>query len=87
MTFSCLELMLLPVSSSVVVHTVGTSLYTSRNDVAFLLSHPQILNIFLPSITGGRYFCDGNKVFISNMVGPMNVQYASILRYYVAAGK
>jgi hypothetical protein len=75
MTFSCLKLMLSSVSSSVVVHTVGTSLYTLRSDVTFLLSHPLNLNIFLHNITGGHYFRDGNQVFISHMGvgGPMNV--------------
>jgi len=83
MTFSCLKLMLSSVSSSV-FHPVGTSLYTLRSDIAFLLSHPPNLSIFL---TGRHYFCDCNKVFISHMVRPMNVQYTSILRYYFATGK
>lgn len=86
-TFICLKILLSSVSSSVVVHTVGTSLYTVRSDVAFLLINPPNLNIFLPNITGRHYFCDGNKVFISHMVGLMNVQYTTILRYYFATGK
>ena len=45
------------------------------------------LQIFLPSITGGHYFCDGNQVFISHLRGPKNIKYTSVLQYYVVAGK
>lgn len=56
LAFICLKLMFTSVSSSVCDHTVGTSLYTLRSDVAFLLSHSPNLIIFLLNISGWHFF-------------------------------
>jgi hypothetical protein len=52
-TFICLKFMFSSVSSSVVVHTVETSLYNLRSDVTFLLSHPPNLNFFFQILLVG----------------------------------